>query len=167
MWSNERAVHAKKSAILLNEALKSIPGIEYFVYGHTADETYSGSVEIMVYKEKEYSNYIALSEVSARSNNRDGTAILETAKRVRKQTANKCLMIVISDGAPSAYRYGGESAEAHTKEAALTVEKMGFTVLQVSIDGHAASKGMFKNCIEFKDIKELPKSMSNLIKKLV
>jgi hypothetical protein len=168
MCVNDRYVHAKECAILINEALKGIPGIEYFVYGHTADTAYVGSVDIRVYKETGVNNDVSLSGVAALSNNRDGYAILEVAKRVRKQTKNRCLMIVLSDGSPSACNYSGIEAEEHTKECVEKVEKMQFQVLQVSIDGYnGGTTKMFKNVVKFKDLKTLPKMMANLIKRII
>ena len=45
MYRHGRMLAARKTAVLLNEALSSIPNIELFIYGHTADCERSGITE--------------------------------------------------------------------------------------------------------------------------
>ena len=56
--------------------------------------------------------------------NRDGTAILQTAKRIRKFTKEKWLLLDISDGHPAAENYEDEATIKHTRECVKNVERM-------------------------------------------
>jgi nitric oxide reductase activation protein len=162
---------ARKAAILIREALKGT-GTDLYVYGHSADSIYSGATEITVYQEGKSSNIspYALSDVEARYENRDGKAILEVAKRVRKKTDDPILMFVLSDGAPCAHSYWGRSAEEDVHKKVKKVEGMDFTVVQVTIDtmNEESCKRMFTNVIHLeKDLGDLPKKLGKVIKKAI
>jgi hypothetical protein len=160
---------AKEAAILLNESLKDLPGVNLYIYGHSADENIMGDTIITVYREgNKYKPNYALSATSARANNRDGTAILEVAKRVRKSTSDKCIMFVLSDGSPAAHYYNGLAAIEDVKTKVGLVEKMGFNVIQVSIDYVHYAKEMFKNVISLEyNLSNFPKRLSQIIKKAI
>lgn len=158
---------AKDAAVLLNEAVSSLPAIELFIYGHSGDMRYSGATELNVYKEPGYSPKYALGSAVARSQNRDGIAILETAKRVRKFTKNPALFFVISDGAPAADSYDGMRAIQHTKDAVLQVERMDFSVVQVCIDSCYDPKLMFKHYVILTDLARLSIDLGKVIKNAI
>ena len=168
-WFDVKERLARDAVILLNEALGSLPGIDLYIYGHSADEVLTGSVDIKVYREgKKYNPKYALSEVQARSQNRDGDAILEVAKRVRKYTQDNVLMFVISDGEPCAGGYWGRSARKDTKEKVKKAEKLGFNIIQITIDNVNKAEDMFDKYIDIKDsLSELPKKLSGIIKKSI
>lgn len=155
---------AKQAAIFLNEAFGKQPDVELFIYGHTANDHHSGdSTEMMIYREPGVRNRFSLGRVEARSNNRDGQAILETAKRVRKFTQNPMVMIVISDGQPSASGYGGTSGMEHTRKMVIKAEAMGMQVIQVAIDSVDSGR-MFKNFVAMKNMKTFPNDLVNYLK---
>lgn len=159
---------AKLSAILLNEALGSLPGVDLYIYGHSADISCTGSVDINIYKEgKTFNPKYSLSQVEARCENRDGKAILETAKRVRKFTQEPCLMFIMSDGCPAAYDYFGDEAVKDVKNSVKKVESMGFKVCQVSINKVEGVEEMFNRYTEIFDLSNLPKKLGDLIKESV
>ena len=69
---------------------------------------------------------------------------------------------------PSAYGYTGHSAIEDTKKKVQEVEKMGFTVIQVSIDYIRYAKEMFTNVVSLEyDLSNLPKRLSQVIKKAI
>ena len=164
-----RMDNAKCAAILLNEALKNQPGVDLFIYGHSADIMFTGAVEINVYREgKNTKNEYALGSAEARSENRDGTAILEVAKRVRKQTDNHILMFVISDGYPCARGYGGWPAMKDVRSNVTAAQKLDIDVVQISIDYIEHAKEMFDTYIDISgDVGNMSKNLSNTIKKLI
>ena len=160
-----RITAARDAAILINEALCSQANVELFMYGHTGDIRYSSATELTVYREKGFSPRYSLGSVKAKCENRDGVAILEVAKRVRKQTNNPVVMFVLSDGAPAAVGYGGEKAMLHVRETVNSVEKMGISVIQVCIN-HSYDPGkMFKNYVIMDDMGNLAFDLSKAIKK--
>jgi Mg-chelatase subunit ChlD len=155
---------AKQAAIFLNEAFGKQPDVELFIYGHTADHNQSsGGTEMMVYREPGHKFRYSLGNVAARSNNRDGHAIIETAKRVRTFTQNPVVMIVISDGQPAASGYGGYIGMEHTRKMVLKAEGLGMQVIQVAIDSVASEK-MFKNFVVMKNMSTFPNDLVNFLK---
>lgn len=163
---------AREAAIFINEVFKKMPDVELFIYGHTADISGYGSTDMMVYREKGYiTDSFALGSVDARANNRDGDAIYAAAKRMRAQTQNQGLLFVLSDGAPSAYDYGGKSAIEDTRKKVMRAQALGFQVIQIAIEEHVPSREMFDYFIKMTDIKNLPKDlvayMSRKVDKLI
>ena len=172
MYRHGRMLAARKTAVLLNEALSSIPNIELFIYGHTADCERSGITELNIYREKGFAPKYALGSLEPRSNNRDGLAILETALRVRKQTKEEVLMFIISDGEPAAENYFGMRAIGHTKECVEKAEAMGFRIVQICINANYDPALMFRHFIKMENLgtlardlgREIAKALSSKIK---
>ena len=161
----DRIRAARDTAILINEAIGQVPNVELFIYGHSGDMKRSCSTEMYVYREKGYVPKFSLGSVCARSQNRDGIAILETAKRVRKQTKNPVLFFILSDGAPCAGAYGGESAMRHVKDCVTKAEHLGFYVIQVCIN-HSYDPGkMFRNYVVMENMSTLAVELGKAIKK--
>lgn len=160
---------ARDAAILLNESLKNLPGVDLYIYGHTADQYSIGDTVLNIYKEgTAYDPQFALSNIQGRRENRDGTAIFEAAKRVRKFTDSNCIMFILSDGSPCASDYSGTPAQNDVKKNVEAVEKMGFNVIQVSIDSVHGVKNMFTNIVDLQgNVANLPKNLSQVIKKVI
>ena len=163
--NGERIEAARDTAVLLNEAVGSIPQVELFIYGHTGDIRTSRSTELHVYREKGYSPKYALGSVRACCENRDGIAIYEVAQRVRKQTQLPVLFFILSDGAPCAGSYHGESAMNHVREMVNKVEAMQFNVVQVCINHSYPPERMFKHFVILEDLSTLAISLGRVIKK--
>lgn len=163
--SGDRITAARDTAILINEAIGQVPNVELFIYGHSGDEKRAFSTEMYVYREKGYTPKFSLGAVKARYQNRDGIAILETAKRVRKQTKSPVLFFILSDGAPCAGAYGGERAMNHVKECVSKTERLGFNVIQVCIN-HSYDPGkMFRNYVVMENMSTLAVELGKAIKK--
>ena len=161
----DRIRAARDTAILINEAIGQVPNVELFIYGHSGDMKRPFSTEIYVYKEKGYNPRFSLGSCRARSQNRDGIAILETAKRVRKQTKNPVLFFILSDGAPCAGAYGGSSAMDHVRSCVTKTEQLGFNVIQVCIN-HSYDPGkMFRNYVILENMGTLAIELGKAIKK--
>lgn len=151
---------AREAAIFINEVFRGMRDVELFIYGHTADEEGSGSTQIRIYREPGFHmDPYALGAVEARSNNRDGDAIIATAKRIRKQTENQGILFVLSDGQPSAHDYNGREAINDTREKVSKAQNLGFQVIQIAIEESVPSKEMFDYFIKMTDIKNLPRDM--------
>lgn len=159
---------AREAAIFINEVFKKMPDVELFIYGHTADTNGRESVDMSIYREKgNITDSFSLGSVDAHANNRDGDAILAAAKRMRNQTENQGLLIVLSDGAPSASGYGGRSAIEDTRKKVTRAQSLGFQVIQIAIEEHVPSREMFDYFIQMTDIKNLPKDLVNYMSKKV
>jgi hypothetical protein len=151
---------AREAAVFINEVFKGMRDVKLYIYGHTADERGYGSTQIRVYREPgSHTDTYALGSVEARSNNRDGDAILATAKRIRKQTENPGILFVLSDGQPSAHDYNGKEAINDTRAKVTKAQNLGFQVIQIAIEESVPSAQMFDYFIKMTDIKNLPREM--------
>lgn len=161
---------ARDTAILLNEALKDIKGVDLYIYGQTADIIYSGSTEIRIYREGSSIGYNphALGSAEARCENRDGVAIKEVALRVRKLTQEPVIMFIISDGSPSAVNYRGYEAMEDTAKKVKEVEKMGIQTIAVTIDSYHGVDRMYPRNIDLSEnLEAFPKLLSRYIKDII
>ena len=163
---------AQEAAIFINEVFKNMRDVQMYIYGHTADETVSRSskvdTSIRVYREPGFStDAYALGSVEARSNNRDGDAILATAKRIRKHTQDPGILFVISDGAPSASGYGGKTAIEDTRRKVTLAQNLGFQVIQIAIESYVPSNKMFDYFVKMTNIKNLPKDLTSYVSRKV
>lgn len=165
MIREERMTAARRTAVLLNEALSGMSKVDLYIYGHSADETVAGRTDLRIYREKGFTPRYALGSLEARDNNRDGTAILETARRVRKQTDEEVLMFIISDGAPAAQGYIGREAIAHTKACVEQAERMGFRIVQICINASYDPAMMFRRYIKLENMSTLASDLGKMIAK--
>ena len=110
--SGHKIESARTMCIILAEALKKIAGVRLYVYGHTANVD---GADLTIYEHYTPSNsdITNLGGIRAHSNNYDGYAIKDVAKRLAIDPAKKKYLFVIADGLPSGSGYGGETAEKH------------------------------------------------------
>lgn len=162
----EKEILARQAAILLNETFGKSLGVDLYIYGHTADIGSIGYINLSVYREgSHYNPKFSLSKSCAKSQNRDGDAILEVAKRVRKFTKENCIMFVISDGSPCANGYEGIPAIKDTAAKVKEAEKLGFGIIQISIDAVYRVEDMFDTYIDIGyNLEEMPKLLNEIVK---
>lgn len=156
MWGpGEQA--ARDTAVLLNEALGSVPNVDLYIYGHTASRS---TTSLFVYRERGFNRRYVLGSTSSRAGNHDSVAIREACARVRKSTREKCLFFMISDGAPN------ESTDL-VKKAVQDVEKDGFSVVAISIDPYYDPSTMYSRNVNLTDMSTLAIDLGKLVKKAV
>lgn len=162
----KKEILARQAAILLNETFGKSLGVDLYIYGHTADIGLIGYINLSVYREgSHYNPKFSLSKSCAKFQNRDGDAILEVAKRVRKFTKENCIMFVISDGSPCANGYGGIPAIKDTAAKVKEAEKLGFGIIQISIDAVYRVEDMFDTYIDIGyNLEEMPKLLNEIVK---
>ena len=163
---------ARDSAIAIKEALSDNEKINLWVYGHSADETKKGMTEMMEYHSPTMQDRpFAMGGMKARYENRDGNAIISSALKVKGESDNQAnkLMIVLSDGSPSADAYRADRARNHTKRAVKYVEGMGWSVIQVGFSGayEWMMSEMFTNHLYVNDTAKLGDTLTKLIRKVV
>ncbi len=151
---------ARDTAVLLNEALAPVRNVDLYIYGHTTE---SGSfVRLNVYKEgngSKFDKYV-LGSLEADYSNVDSKAIREAAARVRARTQDKCLFIVISDGAPC-------EPEVNVRNAVRDLTRDGFTVVSVGIDFEYDPSTMYENHVDMTDLSRLAPDLGRMIKKAI
>jgi len=164
--------NARNCAIAIKEALADNPMIDLWVYGHSADSRENGQTEMIEYHSPTMIDRpMAMGGLHARYENRDGNAIITSALRINNESQNNSnkLMIVLSDGEPSADLYRGKVGIEHTKKAVEYVEGGGWNVVQVGFGGIAEHqmKQMFTNYIHVENTEELSDKVSKIIRKVV
>jgi hypothetical protein len=134
---------ARTMCIVLAEALKRVPGVRLYVYGHTANEHY-GTAEAVRYGMTIYEHYkpgvtdlTSLGGIEAHCNNYDGYAIKDVAKRLSEDPAKGKHLFVIADGLPAGCGYGGDTAERHVTSVCKFVRER----LHVSLNAFAVGIG--------------------------
>ena len=165
-------VEARKSAIAIKEALSDNSQLDLWVFGHSADGIKEGQTEMIEYHSPSLDNKsMTMGNMQARWENRDGNAILASALKIDNESENnsKRVMIVLSDGEPSADRYRGEKAIKHTRDSVKYVEKQGWQVIQLGFGqctDEVMSK-MFTNYVRVDDTSNLGNKLSKIIRKVV
>ena len=172
-WKMDKA---RQTAIALREALKDNQALNLWVFGHTADGYNwhkEGETNMSVYWSPTYQSDVrAIGSMKARAENRDGMALLASAERVKAESpsmgSNK-LMIVISDGEPSADGYRYAMGVPHTKKCVKHLEGQGWSIIQVGISGarERIMREMFSNYLLVDDTNELPAKISKIIRKVI
>lgn len=153
MWgAGEQA--ARDTAVLLNEALGTIPNVDLYIYGHTASRS---TTSLYVYREKGFRKRFALGTTESRAGNHDSVAIREAAARVRKHTSEHCLFFVISDGAPN------ESTEL-VRKAVLDISRDGFSLVAVSIGPYYDPATMYDHNVTFSNLSTLAIELGKMVK---
>ena len=115
---------------------------------------------------------MAMGGMKARYENRDGNAILASAERVRRESDQpqaKKLLIVLSDGAPSAQGYRGYTAVDHVRKCVHSIESRGWDVIQVGFSGsrEGTMERMFSNYIYVNETKMLGDKISKIIRRVL
>ena len=165
-------VEARKSAIAIKEALSDNSQLDLWVFGHSADGIKEGQTEMIEYHSPSLDNKsMTMGNMQARWENRDGNAIIASALKIDNESENNCkrVMIVLSDGEPSADRYRGEKAIKHTRDSVKYVEKQGWQVIQLGFGqctDEVMSK-MFTNYVRVDDTSDLGNKLSKIIRKVL
>lgn len=165
-----RIQKAREAAIYINEIFKKMGAVDLYIYGHTGDQHEKASRETMIriYKEKGIQeDPAALGSIEARSQNRDGFAILATARRIRNISDHEGILFVISDGQPAATGYSGKNGIKDTREKVKLAEALGFQVIQIAIEEDVPSKEMFTHYIKMVDIDTFPKDLAKYMARKV
>ena len=164
---------ARESAIALKEALADNPMLNLWVFGHTADEYERGITEMYEYYSPSMTDRpMAMGSMRAKYENRDGNAIIASADRVKSESftpdAQK-LMIVLSDGEPSAAGYRGDISYSHTAKCVKYAETRGWHVIQIGFAGARkySMEKMFTNWVYIKDTDKLGDEVSKIIRKVI
>jgi hypothetical protein len=141
MNSGHKIDQAREMCILLAEALRKIAGVRLHVYGHTANMGGHDDMTIFEhYTPSDGADLSRLGGIRAYSNNYDGYAVKEVARRLAQDPAKKKYLFVIADGLPSGSGYGGEEGVKHvTSVCRFTRDrlKIGTYAFAVGVTGHS------------------------------
>lgn len=159
---------AQIAALGLALALKDNKHINLFCYGHTAN---TGGHPLTMFRyfdplERGANNINTMFSIHARSNNADGYAISHMGDVLAKGKAKQKVLVVASDGYPSASGYGGTPGIKHTAEMVQKLERQGVFVVQIAMEDINSAQ-MFQHFIPYNK-NSLGVSLKKvLVKKLV
>ncbi len=147
--SSRRLAQSRQAAVLVNEAVKGIPNLELFVYGFTTNE-------LNIYHERKAVSRYALGSTKADGGTPTAQAMGIAARRVRRLTSSRCLMMVLTDGCPD--------NERATKEQDRLLARQGFVPVGVDIAGGTAVQDIFCDAISVEDVGDLAPFVGKLVK---
>lgn len=163
----DRAGHALRVAVLIAEALKPVHGIDLEVYSYSSCGTYDKDNLVKYLYGKSNPSTVSIGGYHSGAQNYDHVALKTAGDLFIENTDNdNRLMIVLSDGSPAGYEYGGTNARRATKDAVDDLERRGVKVMNVAIASFD-SESMFKNIIRFLDLPDLINRMRCLVTNLV
>lgn len=107
-------------------------------------------------------------QVIASGNNPDGDAILYAAQRLKRKSANKHILLVLSDGQPHYGTIEGDWSRMkdYTKRATDYVTKMGVNLVGIGIMDDTV-KQFYKNYAVVNDLEDLSKNVMDKVAKLI
>lgn len=156
---------AAKVGILMERAFGIFPVGQLFIYGFTSEHEDDFNT-IFRYKEPGLDVKYGLGSVTGRSENRDGHCIRAVARRVRTFTNEPMIFFIISDGMPSAPRYGGMGGMKDTRAAVTEVGKMNFFPIQIGIGGGISiedQKIMFDDFVNYSSSRQMVDDIRKLL----
>lgn len=165
--SRQRYQVARETAIAFAEIFNQLK-IPVYIMGFSADEGHYDTTHYhyVTWKNSKFDRY-SLLNISNRSDNRDGASIRYLTKILHKKQAKNKLLIVISDGAPAAYKYS--NGDADTAKAVREASSK-FPVLGVSIgnSNEETLAGFYKqNFLIVKEGDDLFLSLASKLKKML
>ena len=149
MSGNGRKEATREAAVLINEAVRHIPNLQLFIYGFTDEE-------INVYSEGGKEDRWALGTTGARGGTPTADAMRVASNRIRKQTQDGCLMLVLTDGEPN------DISDTMRQDELLSKKK--FVVVGVDIKGGTRINMVFRNSISTTDMQSLAQNIALYVK---
>jgi len=163
-----RYLEARKMAVLLHEFCRGL-SFPVLIYGH--DSARQGQLRLYSYVEFDAldgNDGFRLTGISARDGNRDGAAIRYMSERLLSRSEPVKLLIIISDGLPSAYQ-PISTGVPDTKEAVKEAKRKGITVIAAGIgDDQAKLCEIYEDYfLDISDLKMLPITMVSMLKRFI
>jgi uncharacterized protein YegL len=149
---------ARDTAVLINEALSSVPNLELYIYGYSTSWTHN---ELYVYREKGFNSRYSLGSLSYRGYTPTGMAIQECTARVRKMTDRDAVLFIISDGMP-------DNGPDSVAQAVAMADNRRFHTIGISINPslpESEMKRMYRHYVNHHQIASLAPELGKVIKK--
>lgn len=138
---------------------------ELFIYGHTGGYF----PKIYIYQDRynpNYENTIVNTSDSYAESNYDGPAIESIHEKVRQQTSNDILFIVISDGYPAGENYGGEPAINDLRRVIEKAKRDRFVTMGVGVEFNEI-KAIYHYHTFVMQMQDLARNVSRLVNHVV
>jgi len=136
------------------------------IYGHSGDET----PEIYVYQDKYNPGFTKTIDWMTRRDmreNYDGPVVETLHERIRSQTSDNILMLIISDGQPAGdHNYGGPEAMADLKRIIEKCKRDNFVTMGIGF-GFSGVKEIYSYNTVIDDMKDVVEKTTTLLNKVV
>ncbi len=164
----ERIEAAKKAAVMLYDFASEL-GIPVYVAGHCAR---SAGVFYQTYADFERvtkNDCFRICGMKASGCNRDGCAIEISANLLAARPEEIRLLLVISDGQPNHNGYCGSAAASDIQSIIRKYRKSNVEILAAGIgsDRESVSSIYGSDYLDISDLQELPRQMTNLVRKRI
>ena len=172
MSSCDRSSYARASAIILYDFCQSL-NIPVMVYGHSTDYTSVGhTVALYSYAEFDgidHDDKYRMMDISARGGNRDGAALRYVAERLSKRPEAVKLLILVSDGQPNDFGYGGSAAEEDLRGIKQEYQRKGilFVAAAIGNDKRNIERIYGDSFLNISDLSQLPVKLTSVVKRHV
>lgn len=132
----------RDAAVLLAEAFHADPRVTFGVYTHTSADENPEDCFMQILFDPTQRSRASIGAYSACASNYDHCAIAQSAELVRNMArrGDRRILIVISDGRPEGFGYGGDSAVAATRDAVNLARSSGTHVLAIGIGGYRCNE---------------------------
>lgn len=167
MKDASRITMAQQAAIILHDFCKSLQ-IPVTIYGHTEQS----AVQLYSYVEfdsLDQQDCYRLMDMCARGCNRDGAALRYVAEHLLERPEETKILILISDGQPNGYGYGGTEAEADLRAIKQEYRKKGIILFAAAIgsDKDRIKRIYQDGFLDITDLNRLPKLLPTLISQYI
>lgn len=170
MCSCDRSSYARASAIIMYDFCQSL-GIPVMVYGHSTGYSELGHmVELYSYAEFEgfdHDDKYRMMDIAARDSNRDGAALRYVAEQLSKRPEAVKILILVSDGQPADYGYGGSAAEEDLRGIKQEYQRKGilFVAAAIGDDKQNIERIYGDSFLDISDLHQLPTKLTNVVKR--
>lgn len=172
MGSCDRCTYARASAIILYDFCQSL-GIPVMVYGHSTGYGKNGhSVDLYSYAEFEsydHDDKYRMMDIAARGSNRDGAALRFVAEQLSKRLEQVKILILVSDGQPADFGYGGTAAEEDLRGIKQEYQRKGilFVAAAIGDDKLNIERIYGESFLDITDLNQLPIKLTAVVKRHV
>lgn len=169
MGSYDRCTYARAAAIILYDFCHSL-NIPIMIYGHSCE--YGSGVELYSYAEFDsidHDDRYRLMDISARGCNRDGAPLRFMAEQLSKRQEEVRILILVSDGQPSASGYGGTAAEEDLRRIKQEYKRKGilFVAAAIGEDKPNIERIYGDSFLDITDLNQLPVKLTSVIKQFL
>lgn len=169
MSCGDRSTYARAAAIILYDFCQSL-NIPIMIYGHTTG--YGADVDLYSYAEFDAidrDDKFRLMDISARGCNRDGAALRYVAEQLSRRTEDVRILMLVSDGQPSAYGYDGTAAEEDLRGIRQEYRRKGllFVAAGIGDDKEVLERIYGDSYLDITDLNQMPAKLTAVIKRFI
>lgn len=169
MRCGNRSTYARSSAIIIHDFCQSL-NIPIMIYGHSTG--WGNDVDLYSYAEFDSIDNMdmyRLMDISARGCNRDGAALRYVAEQLVKRPEEIRLLMLLSDGQPSADGYDGTAAEEDLRGIKQEYRRKGilFVAAAIGDDKQNIERIYGDSFLDITDLNQLPVKLTAVIKRFM